>query len=533
MRDRHVLASSWSLPFAFLLAFTGSFFSFAGTVGFPLVATVAFGGDEEAMSATLFEPPVPEDPTPAPLASLDYILANSTARAGGPVTYVGISDYGRADARVFVWHDPSAGGMLYVTNVYEGPSRAFLGRQAPVGTRPSAGGLFYGLMYPLHFGHFAGILSKAIWGALGVAMCFVILSGFRLWVRRRADQATWRGFGRAVQITGYGLPIAMLASAYAFFPSRPAGDPFWWTPAGFVLGAAIAIAVGLRVPDPARLGTLYQRLLGAACLLLPVLRLATGGMDWAEALLAGSDRRADRRPAPAHRRRRPAVARPRPPAEAPAAARPGTCRVSVLATLAAIAVSLAGFAHLARDRPEAPPRLPAARPGAAPAGRRLGGGAAAGLPRAGLGRSRRLLRLARRQLGARLDARRGIAAPSRLDPPGDPRPAAPAPRSRRAAAARRAGAGGPPCSGPGARRSPSACASSSWRLPPSKPGWRSRSEPRTWSWSSRARARRPGRRARARAEAPGPAIRRACLSPTRGCRTGPQAIRFVLGEDSR
>ena len=41
VRDRHVLAASWSLPFAFLLAFTGSFFSFAGTVGFPLVASVA------------------------------------------------------------------------------------------------------------------------------------------------------------------------------------------------------------------------------------------------------------------------------------------------------------------------------------------------------------------------------------------------------------------------------------------------------------------------------------------------------------
>ena len=53
-----------------------------------------------------------------------------------------------------------------------------------------------------------------------------------------------------------------------------------------MLGAALAIAVGLRIPDEDRLGTLYQRLLGAACLLLPVLRLATGGMDWAEALLA-------------------------------------------------------------------------------------------------------------------------------------------------------------------------------------------------------------------------------------------------------
>ena len=75
-RDRHVLAASWSIPFAFVLAFTGSFFSFAGTVGLPLVAAVAFGGDEEAMLETLYEPPVAEDPTPEPLASLDYILAD-------------------------------------------------------------------------------------------------------------------------------------------------------------------------------------------------------------------------------------------------------------------------------------------------------------------------------------------------------------------------------------------------------------------------------------------------------------------------
>ena len=237
------------------------------------------------MSATLFEVPAPEDPTPVPLASLDYILANSVARVGAPATYVGISEFGRADARVYVWHDPAAGGMLYVTNVYDGPSRAFLGRQAPVGTAPSSGGVLYGLMAPLHFGHFAGLLSKAVWGALGVAMCFVILSGFRLWVRRRAGSATWRGFGRAVQVAGYGLPIGMVASAYGFFLSRPAADPFWWTPIGFLFGASLAVALGLRETDEDRLGAAYQRLLGALCLFLPVLRMATGGMDWAEAML--------------------------------------------------------------------------------------------------------------------------------------------------------------------------------------------------------------------------------------------------------
>jgi uncharacterized iron-regulated membrane protein len=286
-RDRHVLAASWGIPFAFLLAFTGSFFSFASTVGFPLVAAVAFGGDEEAMFETLFEAPAPEDPTPAPLASLDYILADSAARAGSPSTFVGISHYGRADARVFVWHDPSDGGLLYVTNVYDGPSRAFLGRNAPLGTAPSVGGTLYGLMYPLHFGHFAGLLSKAVWGALGVALCVVILSGFHLWVRRRAEQPLWRGFGRAVQITGYGLPLAMLASGFAFFLARPAADPFFWTPVGFLAGAAVAIALGVGSGDVDRLGPRFRRLLAAACLLLPVLRIATGGMDWAEAVLAG------------------------------------------------------------------------------------------------------------------------------------------------------------------------------------------------------------------------------------------------------
>lgn len=285
-RDRHVLSGSWSIPFGFVLAFTGSFFSFAGTVSFPLVAAVAFHGDEEAMSRTLFEPPVSEDARPAPLASLDYVIADSAARAGSPATYVGITDYGRADARIEVWHNPTEGGMQYVANVYDGPSRRYLGRKPAIGVEPSAGATLYGLMAPLHFGHFAGLLSKVVWGALGVATCFVILSGFRLWVRRRADQPQWRRFGHVVQVVGYGLPIGMVASGYAYFLSRPAADPFWWTPAGFVIGAALAILIGWREPDEGRLGRRFQRLLGVACLALPVARIFTGGMDWADATLS-------------------------------------------------------------------------------------------------------------------------------------------------------------------------------------------------------------------------------------------------------
>lgn len=284
-RDRHALASSWSIPFAFLLAFTGSFFSFAGTVGFPIVATVAFGGDEEALSDTLFVAPVPEDPSPASTANLNSMMRDSIARTGTPASFVDIAHFGRADARVTIWHDPGNGAMIYPVNRYNGATGLWIGSQPTIGTTTSFGSTLYGLMYPLHFGHFAGLLSKVVWGALGVAMCVVILSGFHLWVRRRESDPAWRRFGQAVQVVGYGLPIGMLTSGFAFFLSRPVADPFLWTPLGFVAGVAGAVALGVAVPDERRYGTLGQRVLGTLCLLLPVLRLAMGGMDWATALI--------------------------------------------------------------------------------------------------------------------------------------------------------------------------------------------------------------------------------------------------------
>lgn len=286
VRDRHVLASSWSLPFAFVLAFTGSFFSFASTVGFPMLAYVAFGGDQMAMTETLFEAPAPEDPRPVPTANIDSIIADSSARTGAaPAGFIEIHHFGRADARVTVWHKPADGKMLWTANVYDGPRAVFLDSKPIVGTGPSVGGTLYGWMGPLHFGNFAGVFSQVVWGALGVAMCFVILSGIRLWLRKKPATPMWLGFGRATQIVGYGLPIGMLASAYAFFVARVAADPFLWTPLGFVAGALATIWIGLAVADIDRLGNLCQRILAAMCLLLPMARLATGGMTWAEALM--------------------------------------------------------------------------------------------------------------------------------------------------------------------------------------------------------------------------------------------------------
>ncbi len=287
-RDRHILAGTWSLVFAFLLGFTGSFYSFAGTVTFPLLAQVAFGGDQEALIETLYEPKVAENATPTPFADLDAILAKAIDHTPGGVVLIDIARYGRADARVSIWQLPPDRGLGYVHNVFDGATGRFLGSRPIVGNTPSTGSDIYSLVAPLHFGHFAGVLSKSVWVGLGAAMCYVILSGMRLWVRRREGERLWRGFGRAVTVTSYGLPFAMLAAGHGFFlAGAQSGDPFLWTPVGFLIGTTLCIALGLVPIETDRLSRVFRGLLAVGCAALPMLRLYADGMGWLDAAAEG------------------------------------------------------------------------------------------------------------------------------------------------------------------------------------------------------------------------------------------------------
>ena len=245
-RDRHVLAGTWALPFAFLLGFTGAYFSFTGTVIFPLLTEVAFGGDRDKMIATMFEPKISPDASPTAMVDIDAVIADATKRVGMPARFILVDRWGRADARIRMFHEPPAGDMSTTRTVYDGASGTFLGFRPNAGNIPSVGGTLRGLMNPLHFGDFAGVLSKSVWVGLGLAMAFVVISGLRLWVRRREDELLWQRFGRAVTVVGYGLPVAMLACAYAYFFALGASvDEFYWTPAGFLLGLIPGVLPGL------------------------------------------------------------------------------------------------------------------------------------------------------------------------------------------------------------------------------------------------------------------------------------------------
>lgn len=285
VRDLHVLAGTWGLPFAFLLAFTGAFFSFAISIGIPAMTLVAFGGDMQLAEETVLGIETTPDLTQAPVASLDYIIHDALDRRSGTVRNIQITNYDSVSSKVILRMSPDERGLAPVLLEYDGESRKFEGIKPSLGLTPSVADSVIGLIGPLHFGDFGGLASKTVWFGLGLAMSWVTASGLLLWVKRREDSALWRGFGRWVDIFVWGLPVAMLGSAVTYFLSMPAGDPHWWTPFGFLLASIYVVGVGLFDKNP----TAQLRIATAAILVaLPVLRHLTNGTSWSEAILAGA-----------------------------------------------------------------------------------------------------------------------------------------------------------------------------------------------------------------------------------------------------
>ncbi|MDX2288591.1 MAG: PepSY-associated TM helix domain-containing protein [Hyphomicrobiaceae bacterium] len=286
-RDRHVLAGTWGLPFAFLLAFTGSFLSFAFTIGMPIVSMSAFGGDKMLVGEILGGHAQTEDKTPAVVTNLDAVLADGQQRAGSAPTYIHVGHWGRADAKVGVWFEPPAGDLGFLQLGFNGVSGAFEGQKPRVGSKPSFGATASSVLTALHYGLFAGLLSKIIWLSLGLASCYVILTGMVMWFTRRREDPAWAPWTRMVPAIGYGLPLAMLVSAHFYFQAIGRSDTATWTPWGFALATLAVIAAAVAMSDRVEL---TRRLVLATAIsagLLPLARMMAGGRSWGEAVAIG------------------------------------------------------------------------------------------------------------------------------------------------------------------------------------------------------------------------------------------------------
>ncbi|MQQ09621.1 hypothetical protein GFB49_14230 [Epibacterium sp. SM1979] len=286
LRDRHGLASVWSLPFSILLAFTGTFLSFATSLGLPIVAMSAFGGDIDRAFAAVTTPAKVENAAPADLADLDQVMADALRISGTYPRLLTIEDAGRRDARIVTLHRNGGNGAVRShTLEFDGATGAFLRDRPLVGHEPSVGSATVALMSPLHFGDFSGLASRAVWLALGTVMTISVVSGMQLWLKRREDDPVWRSCRMMFAAVVWGLPVMLSGAAYGFFLSILGHDVHRGTLAGFLVSGFVVLVLSLRAATPVELSRVLRRMFAWSVLMLPVLRLQTGGVSWGEAIL--------------------------------------------------------------------------------------------------------------------------------------------------------------------------------------------------------------------------------------------------------
>ena len=139
LRDLHSVAGTWTLPHAFVLAFTGAYLSFTIAVGLPMLAKIAFKGDVREM-VTVLNGLRAVDPRPAAPANLDDILSDARKRADAPLLLVGIDNRGRADARITVFPAPRRGELsAYAAHLQRSDWRAHSRAADPRNASPRRG----------------------------------------------------------------------------------------------------------------------------------------------------------------------------------------------------------------------------------------------------------------------------------------------------------------------------------------------------------------------------------------------------------
>ena len=86
---------------------------------------------------------------------------------------------------------------------------------------------------------------------------------------------------------GGGLPFAMAAAAAAYFVSLPSLATVFWTPAAFLIAAALALVPAVWMRSIERVPPLLFGATGILLMALPLLRAAAGGPGWRTALASG------------------------------------------------------------------------------------------------------------------------------------------------------------------------------------------------------------------------------------------------------
>ncbi|MFC4256803.1 PepSY-associated TM helix domain-containing protein [Croceibacterium xixiisoli] len=205
--DAHNIAGVLTLPFQFVIAFTG--LMIFPVLLMPGALQAGYGGDRAAYVSDWYLPTQREaSGMSAPLAPLLPMLAAAEHQLGGRIEQIAVAHPGDAAAIVTFWRGTDDRlSMMADWAAFDGPSGRMLASQ----TRYPPGIETSGVMVGLHFAKFGGAWTRWLYFFSGLASTALIATGLLLWTVKRGPESG-KGLVAALNLaTIAGLPMAIAA----------------------------------------------------------------------------------------------------------------------------------------------------------------------------------------------------------------------------------------------------------------------------------------------------------------------------------
>ncbi|HHX83531.1 MAG TPA: PepSY domain-containing protein [Pseudomonadaceae bacterium] len=207
--DLHNRLSVWGAPFHLMIAITGAFFGL--TVLFRAVAGVAFfEGDGLDASAAIYggDPVLQQEIRPPAVAqAIDTVLERFPDT---PAVYITLEHVHEPDEQYMLVGTRHYDRLIWVEQHRFDAAGNYLDNVGYSDGEPGRQIVFS--FYRLHFGNFAGWLTKGVYILLGLALTVVAASGVNIWLARRKTRDVLNNVWVGVV---WGAPMALALAALA------------------------------------------------------------------------------------------------------------------------------------------------------------------------------------------------------------------------------------------------------------------------------------------------------------------------------
>ena len=184
VNDAHKVMGIWGSVFHAIIGFTGAFLGLATVILLPAAAFVSFGGDQDKLMEKFTAMPETIVSNNYQATAIDTILLDAQTRyPKAKVIDLTVMAHNDANAQVYlrlIGGDAVASQLLQ----YSGDGK-FSKSMSSFGDIPGPAIKVLELLFPLHFGNFAGVFVKLVWALLGLTTALLPLSGIMMWLTKR------------------------------------------------------------------------------------------------------------------------------------------------------------------------------------------------------------------------------------------------------------------------------------------------------------------------------------------------------------